>query len=386
MPHFSRQLYFVIPGFLVLLLLIAYAGGFLGGGKIQPGRDAVANEHPRPLREVPAERQEIAEYNEAVGTVRPRAESQISSQVTARIVDIPVSPGQRVKPGDLLVALDQAEFIARLEQAEQSLRSARARRGQAAQTISAARAATVKAESTYRRLQALFMKHSVAEETLDGAESEYRQSQAGYERARGGLQEAESGIDRAEKVVEEARIALGYTRIEAREPAEVVRRLAEPGDTAFPGNGLLILQTSAGMRLEALVRESLISKTQPGALLDVEITAIGKTMQGRVEEVIPSADPLTRSFLVKVALPPAEGLYPGMFGRLRIPAGRVSIVTVPAEAVKKIGQLETVMVRNGQTWEVQYVKTGRTLGDRVEILSGLDGGEVIGIMGNANAA
>jgi HlyD family secretion protein len=186
-------------------------------------------------------------------------------------------------------------------------------------------------------------------------------------------------------VVEEAQIALDYTDIKATEDAEIARRLVEPGDLALPGKTLLIVQTVGNMRLEAFVRESLINQIHPGIELTVEISAINKEVTGIVEEIVPSADPKTRSFLVKVGLPFLQDLYPGMFGRLQIEAGTKEAIFVPVEAIVKVGQLETVMVKLKDSWEKIYVKTGKQSNGMIEILSGLDGGEVIGLSGDKNA-
>ena len=139
------------------------------------------------------------------------------------------------------------------------------------------------------------------------------------------------------------------------------------------------------MRLEAFVREGLISRIRPGLEMPVEISAINRMVTGIVEEIVPSADPKTRSFLVKVGLPFVQDIYPGMFGRLLVEAGTKEAIFIPADAIIKVGQLEAVMVKVKDSWEKYYVKTGKKSNGMVEILSGLDGGEIIGMSGDENA-
>jgi multidrug efflux pump subunit AcrA (membrane-fusion protein) len=79
-----------------------------------------------------------------------------------------------------------------------------------------------------------------------------------------------------------------------------------------------------------------------------------------------------------VALPETEGLYPGMFGRLRIPLEERSTVVIPLSAVSQVGQLKTVRVLKDGRWVRRYVTLGEAEGEAVEILSGLEGGETIG--------
>ena len=80
-----------------------------------------------------------------------------------------------------------------------------------------------------------------------------------------------------------------------------------------------------------------------------------------------------------------QDLYPGMFGRLLIEAGTKQAIFIPVEAIVKVGQLEAVMVKEKDSWEKFYVKTGKKSNGMIEIISGLDGGEVIGISGDKNA-
>ena len=81
-----------------------------------------------------------------------------------------------------------------------------------------------------------------------------------------------------------------------------------------------------------------------------------------------------------MALPPTPGLLLGTFGRLRVPVGRREIVRVDARAVVRIGQLETVLVKEADRWSRRLVTTGADAGGgAVEILSGLSGGETVGL-------
>jgi multidrug efflux pump subunit AcrA (membrane-fusion protein) len=99
-------------------------------------------------------------------------------------------------------------------------------------------------------------------------------------------------------------------------------------------------------------------------------------LSGRLEEKVPVADPRTRSFLVKVSLPQRPGLRSGMFGRLFIPTGSDTPLTVSSRAIESIGQIQQVWVLpEGNVPQRRYVRTGRVYADRVEILSGLQEGE-----------
>ncbi|MCF8146726.1 MAG: efflux RND transporter periplasmic adaptor subunit [Deltaproteobacteria bacterium] len=371
----------ILCGVAALAVLMLHMAGVFTPDRIGPGRVPDATLPAPPDKVGRAVVETATEFYEAVGTVRPMQETQVESQVQGRIVEVLVRPGDRVKTGDRLVVLDSRELRSRLDRAKQGLLSARARRSQAMQAIHAARAVYAQAESAYQRIQTYFKSEAATQQQLEEAESAFLQARAGLEQAEDGLKEADAGVRQAEKVVEESTIALGYKEIQATADGEVGQRLVEPGDMAFPGKPLMVLQTRGALRLEALVPEGSIRHMNINESFEVVIDALDQTLSGRLAEVVPAADPRTRSFLVKVDLPRAEGLYPGMFGRLLVPVGEVRVVWIPEAALRRVGQLEMVTAKSGDQWRDIYVTAGRSFKDRVEILSGLNGDETVVIRG-----
>ena len=375
-----------ICGGLGLVLVILYMAGTFTTDKIQPGKvPAASGRVIQPRKTARATIETITEFYEAVGTVRPRTEINVEAEITGRILEILVRPGDKVAKRKLLVVLDSRQFRARLDQARQGLMSTTSRREQARQAVTAVQAAYTQAGSAFKRTKTYFESEAATSHDLELAESTYLQAKARVQQAKDALTGAQAGVRRAEKVVEEFKIALGYTRIKAQAAGEVARRLVEPGDMAWPGKPLLVLQTRGALRLEANVREGLIHLITPGTRLRVVVTALGRILNGTVEEVVPSADPMTRTFLIKVGLPRANGLYPGMFGRLMVPVEQLKVVVAPKAAVRSIGQLEVVTVKVDGKWHRAFVKTGRDMGDKIEILSGLNGGETLALKGDSDA-
>ena len=375
-----------IGGGMGLILLMLYMGGFFTPNKIGPGdRIPAGDKGLSSAGTALATVETIPEFYEAVGTVRPRREVNIEAQVTARVLEMPVRPGDRVNKGDVLIVLDSRESRARLGQSAEGIISAKARRSQAAQAVSGAQAAYDQAASAYKRVKTYYESEAATTEDLERSESAFLQAKARLKQAQNALKEAEAGVKQAQRLVEQGRIAVGYNKILASEEGEVVKRLAEPGELAWPGKTLVVLQTRGALRLEALVREGLIRRIVPGMGLQIVLSSLEKTLEGKVDEIVPSADHLTRTFLVKVGLPPDAELFPGMFGRLRVPLDEHRVVLVPKEAVSRIGQLETVMIKEKETWQRIFVKTGQEVRGKIEILSGLRGGEIVAIEGGRDA-
>lgn len=323
-------------------------------------------------------KQTITEWYDAVGTIRPKTETSIESQIPAQITKVLISPGSSVKKGDTIILLDNRQYTSRLESAREGLKAAQAAREQANQALVAAKAGFTQAESEFNRVTKYYETQAATSQQLEQAKAAYIKAQAGVKQARESLVAAESGIRQANEGITEAKIALGYTVIKAPDDGEVLKRMAEPGDMALPGKPLAIMRTSGSLRIEAYVREGLISRVHPGTELSVEIKTLGIRTRATVDEIVPYADPRTRTFLVKAELPHIDGIYPGMYGKLLIPVSENQVVTVPSAAIKTVGQLQLVLVKDGDAWRSRYIKAGAMIDDRVEVLSGLDADETVG--------
>ncbi|MBF0232589.1 MAG: efflux RND transporter periplasmic adaptor subunit [Desulfamplus sp.] len=348
-----------------------------------------------PSETVKASIETVEETYTAVGTVKPRSETMIEAQINAQVQKVHVQPGDRVKKGDLLITLDDRQATSRRDGATAALNAARAGREQAVQGVKAAEAAYKEAKLHYNRIQGYYKAQAATKQELEMAESGYVQAMAAMKRAKDGLDASEAGIRQAMGALSETHVGLEFSSITAPATGEVIKRMVEPGDLALPGKPLISLRTESGFRIEAYVREGLIGKLKTGMILKAEITTLGITCNVEVEEIIPYADPETRTFLVKAVLPKAQesrenqnqtqtalaGIYPGMYGKLLIPESTQEVVLLPAKAVITTGQLELVMVQTGKEWQLRYIKTGKRTGDMVEVLSGLKGDETIGVGG-----
>ncbi|MCF8068879.1 MAG: efflux RND transporter periplasmic adaptor subunit [Desulfobacterales bacterium] len=362
----------------VILIVMFVVSSF----KISPGLEKVSGiKRDIPSNTARAEIKTITEWYEAVGTVRPHTEIRIEAQVTAQVTDVKVNHGDKVEKNQLLVVLDSRQFLSRLDQAREGLKIANAAKKKASQAKISAQAAMSEAASAYKRTKTYFESQAATAQDLEQSESAFLQAQAGLNQAEESLTATAAGIRHAEEVIKEAEFALEYTKIKAPETGEVLKRLVEPGDLALPGKPLVILQASGALRLEANVREGMISQIGPGTKLQASIDPQDDNIDVTVEEIVPYADPETRTFIVKVSLPMDIGLYPGMYGKLLIPVEEVRIVAIPQSAVKQIGQLELVSVKVDEIWTIRYIKTGKKIDGLVEVLSGLSGNEIIGLEG-----
>ena len=365
----------------VLIVLILWLGGFLTAGRIEPGQTPAEVWQPDVVETVRAERISVPVVEEAIGTLRPETEANISAQTTGRILSVAVRAGDQVTKGQTLTRLDDRELQARVDQARQQEQAARAIARQARDALAAAKAQLKQAESQYSRIKAFHAQEAATTQQLEEAESAYHQAQATVAQAEQRIQAADADVARAKNAVREAQVALGHSTVVAPVSGEVSKRFCDPGDLALPGKPLLTIQSKGSLHLEANVRETLIRMVPVAASMTIVIPAVGKHVDGTVDEVVPSADTISRSFLVKVRLTDITDLYPGMFGKLLIPAGSRKTVVVPARAIQQVGQLKMLLIRTDRGWERRYIRTGAQEEDGVEVLSGLEGGEELGVVG-----
>lgn len=281
-----------------------------------------------------ASRQHVA-TEEVVGTVRPKLRSIIEAKVSGTLARMVVVPGQKVRRGELLASIEAREVEARLAQA---------------------RAVRQQAESDLTRYASLRAQDILPQADYDAAQSKFRV---------------------AEAAVTEAETLLGYTHVGAPFDGTITRKLADVGDLAGPGKPLLEMEDSHTLRLEADVPEAAAGTLTLGDRLPVRISPLPTALEGVVSEIAPAADPGSRTFVVKLDLPVTPGLRAGQFGRVAVPVGHSSALRVPAAAVVVRGQMELVFVVGEGKARLRIVKTGKRIGDDVELVSGVDAGESV---------
>jgi RND family efflux transporter MFP subunit len=150
---------------------------------------------------------------------------------------------------------------------------------------------------------------------------------------------------------------------------------------ATPGAPLLTIENDANYQLEVSVEESQLGKIHPGDQASVTIEALGnQQLTCSVVEIVPAADPNSRSYAVKLSLPNISGqqLRSGIYGKARFVSGARNALSVPQRAITQNGQLVSVfVVDQSGTARMRLIKTGENFGERVEVLSGLNDGEQI---------
>ncbi|HEY1377438.1 MAG TPA: efflux RND transporter periplasmic adaptor subunit [Gemmataceae bacterium] len=333
------------------LFLVWLGGAF--GARVGPGEIRADRPTTTGRELAPVKRSLVEETITAVGSVQPRRKADVASQIIAAVLEVKVQPGDRVKPGDVLVVLDDRELVAR--------------HGEALAAVTAAEVDVDVRKRDHDRIVMIPTGAASAEEK-DRITGAYTLSQALLKRSR--------------QQVRRIEVQLTYTRIKAATPGVVADRFADPGDLAVPGKPLLAVQDTRELELHACVPESQALHVTVGQTLAIRIDAANLAGVGTVREVVPVAQQASRSVLAKVSLPAdlSAPVYAGMFGRVTLPVGQSSRLLIPQAAVRQVGQLELVDVAGaGGALERRFVRTGRTFDGNVEILSGLNEGETVAL-------
>ncbi|MBI4559553.1 MAG: efflux RND transporter periplasmic adaptor subunit [Candidatus Hydrogenedentes bacterium] len=328
---------------------------------------------------------------EAVGTVRPVSSATIQSRIVGHVVAVNVKEGDSVEPGQALINIDDREARAQLQKAESGLNEAQQSREEVeratqatAQGKAAADAGKSLAQTTFERYRNLSQQQAVSRQAYDEAEAKQKaataeSARAGemYQSLRAKRNEVDARIAQAEAELKNARVMLSYTQLTAPMAGRVTMKNVDVGDMAAPGVSLLEIEARDHWRLEVTVDEAHVGRIEPGNKAAVVIDALGAPpLDGVVAEIVPAADPASRSFLVKVELPPAETLRSGIFGRAQFAGIERPTMTIPATAVTERGQITGVFaVDERGVAHLRIIRTGKRFGERIEVLSGLNEGD-----------
>jgi HlyD family secretion protein len=368
------------------------------------GVAVVRSRSTRPLavQTAKATRQKIVQKVSGTGKIRPKVQVEISADVSAKIILLPVVEGQRVAKGTLLVSLDRERYTAAVESAEASVRSAEANATLVRQNMNRAR-------NEYARSKELMGRGLEAQATFEARQAEYEVEAARHA-------SAVNQVEQAKAALKQARADLAKTTIYSPMAGTVSALNKEQGEIAlgsqFQKDVILVVADLNEMEAEVNVDESDVTSIAVGQPAEIEVDAmLGQPLAGVVSEISSSANTSglgtteqKTEFTVKIAIvDPPRTLRPGMTASadiitrtndhaLSVPLQSVAVRTVDqltrkgetrADAEKlyrpdRDGFVEIVFVLEKGRATARQVKTGIQSDELIEILSGLpEGVEVV---------
>jgi RND family efflux transporter MFP subunit len=315
-------------------------------------QEAAAPQEIRPVRTVTVEPKEAGETLSLTGEVQPRYQADLGFRVNGKILERPVDVGTQVKKGDILARLDPQQYRQDFEVAKAEVAKADAE------------VARSKAQE-YRQRELLKNGHT---------------TQVAYDQALKTFKTAQAQADAARAKQVQASENLGYTDLKADADGVISAIGAEPGQVVSAGQ-MVVRLAQPGER-EAVFNVAEATFKNPSKDPTVEVALVSNPdikTTGKVRYVSPQADPITRTFTVRVSLPdapPQMRLGANVVGSVTVNEGQA--VAIPASALfQKDGQPAVWLVTKDGTVELKPITVARYQGDAVVVGGGLAQGDIV---------
>ena len=335
----------------ILLLISAFV--FQSCGKETP--TTIANNDPAVKVQVSkANADAQSPYVMASGKIEAENSANVSTRMMGYVTKLNVKVGQKVSEGQLLVSINSSDLQAKKAQVDAA--------------ILQAKAGFENAKKDYERFKVLFQQQSASQKELDDMTSRYEMAKA--------------GLEGAEQMRNEVAAQFSYSNLKAPFSGIVTNTFVKEGDMANPGMPLVSLEGAKTKQVTAMVSESEINAISNGMKAKILVKSINKEINGKVIEVSSSAKNTGGQYLVKIALENADAsVLSGMFVNVQFPIKKTASkvqngFTVPESALVKKGQLTGIYtVAENNIAILRWIRTGKTIGNEVEILSGLSANE-----------
>jgi RND family efflux transporter MFP subunit len=312
---------------------------------------------PEPVRSVKVLTVGVSSFQsdrEFAGEVRPQVESRLGFRVAGKIVRRQAEMGQRVRPGQVLAQLDAQDYRLATDAARAQVAAAQTNRDLAA--------------ADFKRYAALRDQNFIS-----GAELERRETT---------LKSAQAQLQQAQAQLASQSNQAGYTDLVADVAGVITAVEAEPGQVVAAGAAVVRIAQDGPRDVVFSVPEDKVASIRPGSQVTVRVWSNGGAFQGKVREVAASADPVTRTYLVKVGLngadQPALGATAYVSPRDLSLAG-TPVIKLPTSALRQDGKATAVWVLDKQTMTVrsQPVQIATADGNEAVVASGLQPGMTV---------
>jgi len=286
------------------------------------------------------------------GKIQATNSADLSTRMMGYVNKVHVKVGDKVRKGQLLVSINNSDLQAK---------SAQVNAG-----ITEATAAFNNAQKDYNRFKNLFVDNSASQKEMDDMTANF--------------EIAKARLEATNQMKNEVNAQFAYSNITAPFSGTVTSKNVEAGNMANPGIPLISIETPGNFEVMTMVPETEISAIKKGTIVSVLVKSINKTLKGKVAELSTSAKNTGGQYLVKIDLDKTDAnILSGMFTTVQFPIERKAtskMVLIPTEAIVTNGQLSGVYtVSQSNTAMLRWLRLGRTFGNQVEVLSGLNSDE-----------
>jgi membrane fusion protein, multidrug efflux system len=317
-----------------------------------PAEEARAPE-VRPVRTVTVSKREAGSTVTLTGRIEAQDEAALGFRIAGRVMERPVNVGDRVQPGQIIARLEPQNEMNALRSAQANL-------------------AAVQAKLTQTR------NHFERQETLL---AQGWTTRALFDEAQKARDTAQAQVDSAEAQLKAAHDLVSFTELKADAPGVVTATGAESGEVVQAGQMIVKLARQGGRDAVFDVPAQVLRSAPSDPLIEVNLADDPTIMaRGRVREVAPQADPVTRTFEVKIGLiDPPEGMRLGATVTGRLTMDAAPVIEIPASALTRVDRQPAVWVVDpvGKTVSLRNVDVLRFDPTKVAVSQGLDIGEIV---------
>ncbi len=286
------------------------------------------------------------------GKLQADKQSNLSTRVMGQVQKVYVQPGKKVNAGDLLIQIRNQDILAKKAQVEASKVEATT--------------AYESAEKDLKRFEALYQSKSASDKEIDDMRTRYEMAKARL-----------AAVNQMENEVEES---LRYTAIRAPYSGVITGKFVQEGDMANPGMPLLSIESPSQWKVYARIPESDIARLKLNDPVKVRFSAMPDVeVEGTISEINPSSTNTGSQFEAKILLKSTANsneFYSGMYATVAYEKGVQPMILVPQNCLVQRGQLVGLYtISQAGTSLLRWVRTGKTYGNSIEILSGLNDGE-----------
>lgn len=300
------------------------------------------------------------------GQIESAHSANVATRIMGYITKIYVKAGDQVKAGQLLFTVNSSDIQAKQSQVDAMLKQAEA--------------AFHVAQKDYERYNTLFKQNSASAKELEQITLQYQSAKAGVESAKGMQHEVKS--------------QLTYANVVAPFSGVVTQKLADEGSLANPGMPIVTIEQGGSLQVTAMVPETEIAALKVGDIANVSVDAANKQFESKLIQINPSSQLTGGQYIVKLNIPlkDAKTLLTGMYANIKIQSKAATVikdsthtVMIPTTVLIHRDQLVGVYTVSAQnTAMLRWLRLGKTVGDKVEVLSGLAKNEVYIIKSDGN--
>ena len=387
-PHIS------VPDKNYRVLGVLVLGVFIVAGcsKGQAARPRGREESSKAMKTATVQQDSVRRAIDVVGTLAAEDQVTVSSQTEGAVSRIAADLGDRVRAGDALVELDKEKLQYNLDQQKAALTRTLAKYGatdpehrpaiERTPDVQKAAAELDQAKQAFDRAEELNKRQLVPKQALEDAETTLRSKQAAYESALQNARNLGADIDASYAMVKLADRQLRDAIIRAPFDGYVQKRLVSLGEFVKTQTPVMNIVRVDPLKVTGEIPERMAPWIEAGQAVELRVDAFpDQPFTGSVSRISPAVNAQTRAFPFEARVPNDDGrLKPGTFARVHITTALVEkVLTIPYAAMQyRYGVNRAFVVEKGHL-AMHELKIGDRVGDRVEILGGVNAGDVIAL-------